>query len=200
MIENHRYRFIFLLLAFLFARISVTGQVSDISSTVTRTASLLDSAFSQISLNNDIPAITLFDKYKESSRGVIPEKELLLQESNFYTAIGAYYFNLYDLNNDVAFFYKSRDALSTALRNDSANFAANYQAGALHYIHAINIIRELDYGADLPEVDDIQEETVALFRAALNFMQNAYRLNPAKTEVQRYMSAISFSLSENGSR
>lgn len=88
------------------------------------------------------------------------------------------------------------DSILRILGTDSTNYSANYQLGMLYYEGAVKLIRDTPYEVDLITLDEIQNESVELFRKALPYLERAYRYNPSKKEILSGLSALYFSLNE----
>ena len=68
--------------------------------------------------------------------------------------------------------------------------------GILYYNQAVNLINQSDYDLDIVALNDVQDNSINLFKQSLPFMEKAYALDPNKKETLLGLSGIYFSLNE----
>ena len=66
----------------------------------------------------------------------------------------------------------------------------------MFYNQAVQLINQSDYDIDIVALNDIQDNSVKLFRESLPFMEKAYKLDPKRRETLLGLSGIYFSLNE----
>ena len=68
--------------------------------------------------------------------------------------------------------------------------------GILYYNQAVNLINQSDYDLDIVALNDVQDNSIKLFKESLPFMEKAYSLDPNRRETLLGLSGIYFSLNE----
>ncbi|MCX6296981.1 MAG: tetratricopeptide repeat protein [Bacteroidetes bacterium] len=144
-------------------------------------------------------AIRDFDTFREYYLLVDPSKENFKQkEIDFANAIAAVYTRIYDgdKKGKIDFLALAKASYNKALELDPNNISANYNMGILYYNQAVNLINQSDYDLDIVALNDVQDNSINLFKASLPFMEKAYSLDPNKRETLLGLSGIYFSLNE----
>lgn len=157
-----------------------------------------DAATSMDTLNYEVAVIN-FEKFKlyysivDTSADNLKQKEI-----EFQLAMATIYTQIYRSRaaKDVKFFNMAKTALNTVLSIDPNNVTANYNMGLLYYNQAVDLINETDYGIDFVTLNEIQDNSIILFKQSLPFMEKAYKLNPKKRETLIGLSGIYFGLNE----
>lgn len=144
-------------------------------------------------------ALTNFDIFREYYILVDPSKDNFKQkEIDFANAIATVYTRIYegDRKGKVEYLNMAKAAYNKALSFDPNNINANYNMGILFYNQAVNLINQSDYDLDIVALNDVQDNSINLFKASLPFMEKAYSLDPNKRETLLGLSGIYFSLNE----
>ncbi len=144
-------------------------------------------------------AVKNFDTFREYYLLVDPSKENFKQkEIDFANAIATVYTRIYegDRKGKADFLNLAKGSYNKALMLDPNNINANYNMGILYYNQAVNLINQSDYDLDIVALNDVQDNSINLFKASLPFMEKAYSLDPNKKETLLGLSGIYFSLNE----
>lgn len=80
--------------------------------------------------------------------------------------------------------------------NVNALFLENYKNGIVHYNKAVNMIKGHGNDLNLDALDEIRKETVAEFKLALPFFENAYKIHSKDENVLKGLSGIYFALDD----
>lgn len=144
-------------------------------------------------------AISNFGLYKENYPFVDSSKANLKQKDlDFSLAIAALYNRIFekDRSKNVAFLKLSKEAYNKVLSLEPNNINANLYLGIIYYNQAVNLINQSDYDLDIVALNDIQDNSINLFKESLPFMEKAYSLDPNRKEILLGLSGIYFSLNE----
>ncbi len=144
-------------------------------------------------------AIKNFDIFRAYYLLVDPSTDNFKQkEIDFSNAIATVYTQIYegDRQGKADFLNLAKASYNKALTFDPNNINANYNMGILYYNQAVNLIRQSDYDLDIVALNDVQDNSINLFKASLPFMEKAYSLDPNKRETLLGLSGIYFSLNE----
>ncbi len=155
-------------------------------------AASLDTIDYKIAVNN-------FDIFREYYLLVDPSAENFKQkEIDFANAMATVYTRIYeaDRNGKTDFLNYAKASYNKALSFDPNNINANYNMGILYYNQAVNLINQSDYDLDIVALNDVQDNSINLFKQSLPFMEKAYALDPNKKETLLGLSGIYFSLNE----
>ena len=91
---------------------------------------------------------------------------------------------------------KVRALYQEVLEIDSNNISANYNMGILYYNEGVDIVNNMDYSLDLEELNNIQDQILALFKKSLPYMKKAYDLDPKREETLIGLQGIYYSLND----
>lgn len=155
-------------------------------------AASLDSVDYKIAINN-------FEIFKENYPLVDTSKANLKQKDvDFSLAIAALYNRIFetDRKGKIVFLKLAKEAYSKVLLEDPNNINANLYMGIIYYNQAVNLINQSDYDLDIVALNDIQDNSINLFKESLPFMEKAYSLDPNRKEILLGLSGIYFSLNE----
>lgn len=144
-------------------------------------------------------AIGNFEIFKEYYPLVDPNPANFRQKDIAFTlAIASLYTNVFEGNRKgkPEFLRLAKDAYNKVLELDPDNINANYGMGILYYNQAVSLINQSDYDLDIVALNDIQDNSITLFKESLPFMEKAYELDPRRKETLLGLSGIYFSLNE----
>ena len=144
-------------------------------------------------------AVKNFDTFKEYYLLVDPSQDNFKQKDiDFANAIATVYTKIFegDRKAKVDFLNLAKASYNKALMLDPNNINANYNMGILYYNQAVNLINQSDYDLDIVALNDVQDNSINLFKASLPFMEKAYSLDPNRKETLLGLSGIYFSLNE----
>lgn len=177
---------------------SKTNREGNIPSLRYIAASFFNDAASTMDTVHYAVAIKCFDKYKEVMTIVEPENNMIQKDIEFNLAIASVYTDIYnsDRKGKIRYFEMAKAAYNKVLSFDPNNLSANYHMGILYYNQAVDIINQSEYDIDIVMLDKIQDNSIALFKQSLPFMEKAYQLDPSKKETLEGLTGIYFSLNE----
>jgi tetratricopeptide (TPR) repeat protein len=143
-------------------------------------------------------AIKSYGSYKEVMTIVEPQNNMMQKDVEFNLALASVYTDIYnaDRKNRVKHFELAKTCYNKVLSLEPNNVSANYHMGILYYNQAVDIINQSDYDIDIVMLDKIQDNSIALFKQSLPFMEKAYQLDPNKEETLVGLTGIYFSLHE----
>ncbi len=144
-------------------------------------------------------AVRNFDIFREYYKLVDSSPANFKQkEVDFANAIATVYTRIYegDRKGKVDFLNLAKAEYNKALSFDPNNINANYNMGILYYNQAVNLINQSDYDLDIVALNDVQDNSINLFKSSLPFMEKAYSLDPNRRETLLGLSGIYFSLNE----
>ena len=144
-------------------------------------------------------AIKNFETFKEYYLLVDPTPANIRQKDiDFTVAIASLYTRIFesDRKGKTEFLNLSKEAYNKILLTEPNNINANYNMGILYYNQAVNLINQQDYDIDIVALNDIQDNSINLFKESLPFMEKAYSLDPRRRETLLGLSGIYFSLNE----
>ena len=144
-------------------------------------------------------AVENFEKFREYYLLVDPSQENFLQNDiKFLLALASVYTQIFesDRKGKVEYLTLAKSTYNKVLLLDPDNISANYNMGILYYNQAVNLINQSDYDIDIVALDDVQDNSIKLFRESLPFMEKAYSLDPNRKETLLGLSGIYFSLNE----
>lgn len=147
----------------------------------------------------------LIAEYKNTNKTNLLEKFLLVQlekapndKELLMPLAWAYERKIYsEPNQRNVYFEKALHTYDLVISLDSNNYLANYNSAILLYNSAVEKIDDMSYDVGLTELSLVQDETIAIFKRALPYMQKAYALDPKNKNTVIGLSGIYFSLNDN---
>lgn len=145
-------------------------------------------------------AIEIFRKSQEYFKIINPSLEAYQnREIEFALALGSVYNTIIESSHDSTAIIKfSNNAISLyqkVLTLDPNNITATYSIGILYYNKAVKLIKASEY-VDITEINKLQDESIALFRAARPFLEKTLTLDPKREDAVQGLSGIWFSLND----
>ncbi len=144
-------------------------------------------------------AIDNFDKFKMYYRNIDSSKNVFRKmDIEFLNALASVYSQIYekDRKQKTDYMNLAKETYLKVLNIDANNYRANYNMGILYYNQAVNLINQSDYDIDIIALNDIQDNSIKLFKDALPFMEKANEIEPKRRETLLGLSGIYFSLNE----
>ncbi|MDQ3048519.1 MAG: tetratricopeptide repeat protein [Bacteroidota bacterium] len=143
-------------------------------------------------------AVENFEKFKEYYLIVDPSRTNFLQNDiKFLLALASVYNQIFEADRTrIEYRELAKTTYNKVLAIDPNNISANYNMGILFYNQAVNLINQSDYDIDIVALDDVQDNSIKLFKESLPFMEKAYSLDPNRKETLLGLSGIYFSLNE----
>ncbi len=157
-----------------------------------------DAALSLDTLNYKL-AIDNFELFKVYYKLIdTSQANIKRNDIKFLLALASVYTQIYekDRKGKSDFLTFSKVTYNKVLALDPNNVSAYYNMGILFYNQAVQLINQSDYDIDIVALNDIQDNSVKLFRESLPFMEKAYKLDPKRRETLLGLSGIYFSLNE----
>jgi tetratricopeptide (TPR) repeat protein len=140
-----------------------------------------------------------FEKFREYYMLVDNSPANFVQNDiKFLLALASVYTQIFesDRKGKLEYLNLAKETYAKVLKLDPENISANYNMGILYYNQAVNLINQSDYDIDIVALDDVQDNSIKLFRESLPFMEKAYSLDPNRPETLLGLSGIYFSLNE----
>ena len=162
-------------------------------------ATLFNDVKASLDSINYLVAIDNFEKFKEYSKLVDTSKANLKQNDiNFLKALASVYTQIYesDRKGGSQFLSLAKATYYKVLFLDPNNIGANYNMGILFYNQAVQLITQSDIDIDIVALNDLQDNSIKLFRESLPFMEKAYQLDPKRKETLLGLSGVYFSLND----
>ncbi|MCW3077014.1 MAG: hypothetical protein JWO32_1623 [Bacteroidetes bacterium] len=140
---------------------------------------------------NDTRSAQAYNKCKELYLIVKPDTNFIARDIEYYVAVGSVYSNIFNNDNKNT---KAHDIAKVAhlkvfdLQPD--NIPANMNMGLMYLNQGINLVKSLDYGADISQIDAIQENIVKLAKQSEQFILKVYKKdnkNPKAVQALYYI-------------
>ena len=132
----------------------------------------------QDSLNHE-KSVKAYERSKELAVMLKPDTNFTKADIEYYNTTGAIFSDIFNKDNtntkaqDIA-----KSALLKVLELDQNNTKANYNLGIMYYNQGANLGKSLDYGADISQIDVIQENIEKLAKQAQQLMDRVYKKDP----------------------
>ena len=144
-------------------------------------------------------AIDNFDKFRQYWM-LIDTSRINFQKKNieFLNALGTVYTQIYDSDKKgkTEYLTLSKNTYNQVLSIDPNNYRANFNIGILYFNQAVNLMLQSDYDIDIVALNDIQDNSIVLFKEALPIMLKADGIEPNRRETLLGLEAIYFSLND----
>ena len=183
----------------LFIDISLANVVENKKNIKYLAATLYNDVKASLDSVNYLIAIDNFEKFKTYSKLIDTSQETIKQNDiKFLLALASVYTQIYenDRKGKSEFLNLAKATYYKVLILESNNISANYNMGILFYNQAVQLINQSDYDIDIVALNDIQDNSVKLFKESLPFMEKAYQLDPKRREILLGLSGVHFSLNE----
>lgn len=142
-------------------------------------------------------AIALYAKYKEAVSRTSPAISFAERDIDFENALGTLYTKRFNADREQTEWYdKAVATYKEVLRQDSANYGANYNLATLYYNRGVYNIQQISADNDIPSIQQIQEASRGFFTLALPYMLKAYQMDPGRKETLLGLEGIHYSLQD----
>ncbi|MGZ4098399.1 MAG: hypothetical protein ACXVNM_05945, partial [Bacteroidia bacterium] len=140
---------------------------------------------------DDTRSAAAYNKCKELYLIARPDTNFVARDIEYYVAVGSVFSNIFNNDNKNT---KAHDIAKVAhlkvfdLQPD--NIPANMNMGLMYLNQGINLVKSLDYGADLSQIDAIQENIVKLAKQSEQFILKVYKKdnkNPKAVQALYYI-------------
>ena len=124
---------------------------------------------------NDEKSLIAYNKFKELYLLTDSTANFEIKDVEYFLAVGSVFSEIFIKDNSkVKEQNVAKVALLKVLELQPDNPAANINLGLMYYNQAVNLSKELDYGADLSQIDFVQENMVKLAKQSEQFIIRVY--------------------------
>ncbi len=123
-------------------------------------------------------SLIAYNRFKEIYKILEPDINFTSKDIEYNLTKGSIFSDIFikDNNNNKAQNI-AKVALLKVIELDMNNESANINLGLMYYNQAVNLSKELDYGADFTQIDFIQENIIKLAKQAEQFIFKVYTKN-----------------------
>jgi hypothetical protein len=124
-------------------------------------------------------SLKAYTKSKEIAKSVRPDSNFTTADIEYYNTVGSIFSDVFNRdNNDLKAQDKAKVGLLKVLELQPDNGRANYNLGIMYYNQAVNLGKSLDYGADISQIDVIQESIIKLAKQSEQLIDKVYKKEP----------------------
>ncbi len=135
---------------------------------------------------------------KELSKIVKPDSNFTYGDVEYYNFMGSIFADIFNKdNNNVKAGDAAKVGLLKVLEIQPENSSANMNLGIMYYNQAVNLSRSLDYGADISQIDIIQESMIKLAKQSEQLVFKVYKQNNKNVKAVEALYFIYRMLNEN---
>lgn len=128
---------------------------------------------------SDKESTLAYTKFKELYLMAHPDSSMARRDVEFYNALGSVYSDIFNRDNNNQKAYDiAKVAFLKVFDHQPDNVSANMNMGLMYLNQGINLAKTLDYGADLSQIDAIQESIVKLAKQSEQFILKVYKQEP----------------------
>ncbi len=142
-------------------------------------------------------SLIAYNRFKENFAIAEPGTNFTARDIEYYLAVGSLYSDIFNKNN------KNTEAQETAkivllkvLDMQPENPSANINLGIMYYNQAVNLGKELDYGASFNQIDVVQENIIKLAKQAEQFIIKVYKVDNKNVKAVEALHSIYKMLNE----
>lgn len=147
---------------------------------------------------NDERSLIAYNKFKQTYLLADSAANFSAKDVEYFLAVGSVYSDIFIKDNKNT---KAQNIAKIALLNvlqiQDDNPAANINLGLMYYNQAVNLTKELDYGADLSQIDFVQENIIKLAKQAEQFILKVYTNDNKNVKAVEALHYIYRMLNEN---
>jgi hypothetical protein len=123
-------------------------------------------SYLQDSVNN-VKSQIAYNRYREIYLITEPSADIKVKDVEYYIAVGSLYSDIFNRDNDNLQAQEiAKVALYKVIEQQPSSISANLNLGIMYYNQAVNMGKKLDYGADISQIEAVQENIVKLARQA----------------------------------
>ena len=127
---------------------------------------------------NEEKSLIAFNRFKEIYKILEPDINFKQKDIEYNLSIGSVFSDIFIKdNNNTKAQNTAKVALLKVIELDPINESANINLGLMYYNQAVNLSKELDYGADFTQIDFIQENMIKLAKQSEQFIFKVYSKN-----------------------
>jgi hypothetical protein len=141
-------------------------------------------------------ADVLYYNYREVMKYLYPNTSLKDKDIEFYLAMSTAHRKIYEKDREanIKNWEISSDYLMRVLELDPDNWAANYSQAVQHYNKGAYDLQKLENVESIPDIYQIQSESIRSIEIALPYMYKAYEIDPDQIEAIKGLKWIYFNL------
>lgn len=127
---------------------------------------------------NEEKSLIAFNRFKDIYKILEPDINFKQKDIEYNLTIGSIFSEIFIKdNNNTKAQNTAKVALLKVIELDPGNESANINLGLMYYNQAVNLSKELDYGADFTQIDFIQENMIKLAKQSEQFIFKVYSKN-----------------------
>ena len=127
---------------------------------------------------NEEKSLIAFNRFKGIYKILEPDINFKQKDIEYNLTIGSIFSEIFIKdNNNTKAQNTAKVALLKVIELDPGNESANINLGLMYYNQAVNLSKELDYGADFTQIDFIQENMIKLAKQSEQFIFKVYSKN-----------------------
>ena len=127
---------------------------------------------------NEEKSLIAFNRFKEIYKILEPDINFKQKDIEYNLTIGSIFSEIFIKdNNNTKAQNTAKVALLKVIELDPGNESANINLGLMYDNQAVNLSKELDYGADFTQIDFIQENMIKLAKQSEQFIFKVYSKN-----------------------
>jgi hypothetical protein len=125
---------------------------------------------------NDKTSQVAYTKSKEVVKMFKPDSNFTVADVEWYNTVGGIFSDIFNKDNtNVKAQETAKVALLKVIELQPENWRSNYNLGIMYYNQAVNLGKSLDYGADISQIDVIQESIIKLAKQAEQLIDKVYK-------------------------
>ena len=139
-----------------------------------------------------------YSRYRSLTLFLFPDSVMKEKDIEFYLAMSTAHRKIYESNRDKyeAHWQISNDYILKVLELDPKNWPALYSLSVSHYNKGAYNLERLPDVTSIPDIYEIQAESMRSIEIALPYMMKAYEVNPEKIESVKGIRVITFNLNQ----
>ncbi len=142
-------------------------------------------------------SLIAYNRFKENFAIAEPGTNFTTRDIEYYLAVGSLYSDIFNKNNkNTEAQETAKIALLKVLDMQPENPSANINLGIMYYNQAVNLGKELDYGASFNQIDVVQENIIKLAKQAEQFIIKVYKVDNKNVKAVEALHSIYKMLNE----
>lgn len=142
-------------------------------------------------------SLIAYNRFKENFIIAEPGTNFTARDIEYYLAVGSVYSDIFNKNNkNTEAQETAKVALLKVLDMQPDNPSANINLGIMYYNQAVNLGKELDYGASFNQIDVVQENIIKLAKQAEQFIIKVYKVDNKNVKAVEALHSIYKMLNE----
>lgn len=139
-----------------------------------------------------------YNRYKSLTLFLFPDSVMKDKDIEYYLAMSTAHRKIYESNRDKydSHWQTSNDYILKVLDLDPKNWPALYSLSVSHYNKGAYNLERLPDVTSIPDIYEIQAESMRSIEIALPYMMKAYEANPEKIESVKGLRVITFNLNQ----